>query len=132
MQQHFATFYSPGTVVDETTTKPIGAWDIDKAVEMARSLVERYNAKPYGFQFSTRHWIFDELDSHEIARSKMYYLGGTIETRERIAARSDPKESILRDNLEMNDIDRVIVNNNSWRTIRPLNEGDVVLDVSLA
>ena len=54
MQRHFVTFYSPGTIVAETTTREIDSWNVDDAVAMSRFIQERYGARPYGFRFSTR------------------------------------------------------------------------------
>ena len=54
MKAHFVTFYSPGTFVAETTTKPIPSWDVDLAVAMASDIRERHGALAYGFRFSTR------------------------------------------------------------------------------
>lgn len=128
MKKHFVTFFSPGTFFDEEREKPIDSWDVEAAAKMAHEVVERYNATPFAFQFSTRTRGPDDLDSHESARSPTYYLGGRIETREEIEARNDPKEDILRSNLRSNDIARVIVNDNSWRTVRPLKPTDTILD----
>ena len=47
IEQHFVTFYSPGTFVSETSTEPIDSWDVEKAVAMSRGIVERHGAKPY-------------------------------------------------------------------------------------
>lgn len=128
MQQHFVTFYSPGTFVSETTQLSVESWDVEIAKQMARSIKERHAATPYGFRFSTRGRGPNDLDSKEIASSNLYYLGGRIETREEIEARNDPKEAILRSNMRINLIDRVIINDNSWRFTAPLGDGDVVLD----
>lgn len=131
MEQHFVTFYSPGTFVAESTTKPIDAWDTDVAVGMARSIQERHGALPYGFIFTTRSRGDDDLDSKVTDTSPTYYLGGKIETLEDIEARNDPNEKILRSNMKMNSYDRVVVNDNSWRWTQPLQADDVVLDVVL-
>src|SRR5258708_40344118 len=48
MQKHFVTFYSPGTFVAETTTKPIDKWDVDTAVQMAQGGSRTNGAPPYG------------------------------------------------------------------------------------
>lgn len=132
MEQHFVIFYSPGTFMAEQTTKPIESWDTDQAVEMASEIVERYSARPYGFQFITRSRNDDDLDSKVTDRSPMYFLGGEVETIEEIRDRANPDETILLSNMECNGWDRIVVNKNSWRWTQPLNEGDVVLDVSLA
>jgi hypothetical protein len=130
MEQHFVTFYSPGTFVAETTAKPIDSWDVDKARAMAAEIVERYDAKPYGFRFTTRGREDHELDSHEIAHSPMHYLKGRIETLAQIEARADPKESILLGNMRSNGWNRVITSVEGWKWTQPLNDGDVVLDAA--
>lgn len=128
MKQHYVTFYSPGTFTAETTRKPITSWDVAQAKEMAKSIDERYGAKPYGFQFMTRERGEHELDSHESAASAMYYLGGEIVTIDTIRERHDPDERILLSNMEGNGWDRVLFNTNSWKVVLPLNDGDVVLE----
>src|SRR5690606_2292573 len=131
MKRHFVTFYSPGTFVAETTTKPIASWDTALAVEMARKITERHSARPYGFRFTTRKREDDELDSRVVEQSPMYFLGGRIETIEEVEARNDPNEEILRSNMRGNGWNRIIVNDNSWRVRQPLKDDDVVLDVKL-
>lgn len=127
MKQHFVTFYSPGTFFAEETTKPIDEWDPEAAIIMAEGIVERHGAKPYGFAFSTRERGGADLDSRQTAKSGMYFLGGRIETLEEVEARNDPKERVLRSNMRGNGWDRIVVNDNSWRTVQPLRDGDVVL-----
>ena len=128
MKKHFVTFYSPGTFVSETTSKPIASWDVEVAKTMARGISERYGAKPYGFRFSTRTRGADDLDSREAASSPMYYLGGRVETLADVEARNDPKEEILRSNMRRNGVERIIVNDNSWRFTAALEPDDVVLE----
>lgn len=128
MKKHFVTFYSPGTFVSETTTKPIASWDVDVAKTMARGISERHGAKPYGFRFSTRSRGNDDLDSKETASSAMHYLGGRVETIADVEARNDPKEEVLRSNMRGNGIDRIIVNDNSWRITAELKPDDVILE----
>lgn len=132
MEKHFVTFLSPGTLVSEETTKPIESWDVDTAVLMASEVKERYGALPYGFRFSTRARDADDLDSKTIKTSGIYYLGGKIETLAEVEARNDPTERVLRANMRGNGIDRVVVNNNSWRFTAALGKNDVVLSVNLA
>lgn len=129
--QNYVTFFSPGTFVAETSQMKIDEWNIEKAVDMARGVTERYNAKPYGFQFSTRARKPGELDAKTIDTSKMFYIGGRIETLEEIKNRRDPKDDILISNMQTNHWDRVVVNENSWRIVQPLAPGDVVLDIKL-
>lgn len=128
MIKHYVTFLSPGTFLAEQTTREIDSWDIEAAMAMARDVVERYNATPYGFQFTTRQRGEADFDSHETDRSCIYYLGGKIETLAEVQARNDPDERILRSNMEGNGWDKIVVNDNSWRCTQPLRENDVVLD----
>lgn len=100
-------------------------------MELARGITERHGAKPYGFQFSTRGRSDKELDSKVIKSSGTYYLGGKIETRDEVFARNDPKEGILRSNMDCNGIDKIIVNDNSWRFMGEFKDDDTLLDVRL-
>lgn len=130
--KHFVTFFSPGTFVAEQSTQPIAEWNVKLAVEMARTITERYNARPYAFQFSTRTRGPGELDSKVTKTSAMYYLGGHLETLAEVEARNDPREEILRSNMRCNKIATVIVNTNSWRFVGEFRKGkDVLLDVKL-
>lgn len=127
VEKHFVTFVSPGTFVPETTTREIESWDVDKAKQMALEIVERYGATPYSFHFTTRR-NDGELDSKQVARSCNYFLGGEVQTRGQIEARNDPAEETLRSNLRANNVERVVVNSNSWKATLPLEADDVVLD----
>ena len=128
IEKHFVTFYSPGTFVAEMTDKPIDSWDIEKAKEMAHDVTERYGATPYGFQFTTRSRGDDDLDSRVSAKSPFYHLGGRVETLGEVKSRNDPKERILVANMEGNGWDKIVINDNSWRSTRPLGKDDVMLD----
>ncbi len=55
-------------------------------------------------------------------------LEARAETLADVEARNDPKEDILRSNMRRNDWGRIIVNDNSYRSTRPLDKDDVVLD----
>ena len=128
MKKHFVTFLSPGTFEAEQSTKPIDSWDIDTAVEMSSGIKERYGALPYGFYFSTRSRGDDELDSKEVDRSHMFYLGGEVLTLDQVKAKNDPGDRILISNMECNKWDRIVVNSNSWKWTQPLEKDDVVLN----
>ena len=129
MKQHFVTFYSPGTLFAETTEKPIDSWDTAVAVKMAVKISERYNAKPYGFRFTTRERGAKDLDSKVVKTSSLYYIKGKIETLEQVEARNDPKDSILVSNMRGNKWKRVVTTQTPWRWTQPLEDGDVVLQV---
>lgn len=134
--KHYVTFYSPGTFFSESTSKDIAEWDTDKAVKMARKIVERYGAKPYGFRFYTTKLKANKDGSktwQESKKSKMYYIGGKILTIDDIEKRNkDGKDDILLANMRGNDWPTVIQNDNSWRTTQPFDpKNDVLLDVKL-
>lgn len=123
MEKHTVTFMSPGTFVSETTKKSIDSWDVEKAKEMARTISERHGAKPFGFKFET--WSHDSI---RLAESPMYYLGGQVRTYEMVLLMNLPGEEILRDNMRYNDIKRVITNTNSYKSVLPLNDDDIVIE----
>lgn len=128
--QHFVTFLSPGTFFHEETTEPIDSWNVEAATKMADSVIERYDATPFAFQFSTRARGPKDLDSKEVKRSGRYYLGGKIETLAEVKKRNKPDERILARNMESNGWDRIIVNTNSWKICQPFQKDDVLLDYS--
>lgn len=125
--KHFVTFYSPGTFFAEDTTLPIDSWDVDAAKEMASKVVERYNATPYAFQFSTRTRNDDQLDSVESKRSTTYHLGGSLMDIEAVK-QLIPDSSILQSNMRCNGWNQVVLNDNSWRSVQPFKDGDVLLE----
>lgn len=129
VKKNFVTFYSPGTFVHEETTKPIEEWDVAEAQRMAADIVERYDARPFCFVFSTMERGPKDLDSHETKRSGRYYLGGTVETLEQIKARATDDDRILVSNMECNKWDRIVTTDTPWRVSQPLEANDVVLKV---
>lgn len=129
MQKHYVVFYSPGSLFSETSSYDIDSWDVEKAIELSKDVKERYGAIPYGFRFVTRSREHNELDAKETAHSSMYYLGGIVRTRDEVLAGTDPAEAILRSNVRINDIERIIVNTNSYKFTTELYDDDVVLDV---
>lgn len=130
MKKHFVTFLSPGTFLSEETEKPISEWNVKEAVSMSKTITERHGAKPYGFYFTTRERKDDELDSRVTAKSKgVYYLGGKTLDADGVK-REIPNCEILLSNMKNNNWPLVVVNDNSWRTIQPLRDGDVVLDMA--
>lgn len=128
MKAHFVTFISPGTFVCEETTKPIESWDTKEAVKMSKKITERHGAKPFAFMFSTRERGEKDLDSKTTNTSGRYFIRGKILTLADVEKQM-PKETILISNMRCNGINKVVVNDNSWRSIQPIYPKDVVLDV---
>lgn len=127
MEKHFVTFFSPGTFVAETSTREIDSWDVEAARTMAAEITERYNATPYGFQFSTRSRGPDDLDSKVSAKSPMYYINCRVETLEFLEAMNKPETEILRSNMRCNGWDRVVTTIKGWKWTQPLEANDIVL-----
>ncbi len=137
MRKHTVTFFSPGTFISESSSYPIDEWDLAKAVKMSKEVSERYNAKPYGFRFNTM-LVHDPIQDGEggelkvepkvVKSSGTYFLGGKLETFDQVEARNDSKESILRSNMENNDMWIVCVNTNSYRSTMPFEENDKIVD----
>ena len=129
--KHFVLFLSPGTFVSETREVEVPKHDVDNTIVLAQDIVERYGAKPYGFQFITRERSDGWSVPKETYRSGTYYLGGTVRTYEQVVEDNRPDEEILRSNMRINNIERIIENNNSWKFTAELKDRDVVLDVKL-
>lgn len=130
MKKHFVEFLSPGTFVSESSEREIDSWDVEQAKSMARTIKERHGATPYGFRFVTRTRGDNDLNSKVSETSGIYYLGGTIRHRDFVILENKPEEQTLIFNMKANNIERVIVNTNSWKVTMPLNDNDVVLDWS--
>jgi hypothetical protein len=127
MEKHFIEFYSPGTIISETNLIEINSWDVNKAVELSKNIVQRHNSKPYGFKFITKSRNEYDLDSKIIKQSNFYYLGGKIKTLTELKAENNQKDKILINNMECNGWNKIIENNNSWKITLPLNETDIIL-----
>jgi hypothetical protein len=138
-ERHYVKFTSPGTFFAEETTEPIDEWSTQLAVVAAEKVVERYGAKPFGFSFETRLEAEPVPDGRGgtmavvpkvVNRSCFHFLGGRVETIDEVEARNDPKESALRSNMRGSHLWLVLVNTNSYRTVRPFEEDDCVVDAT--
>jgi len=133
-QQHFVDFFSPGTFFSEQSRKPIDAWDINLAVALSNDVLERHDAKPYGFQFVTcivADPISDgeggtlDVKPKEVERSDTHFIGGTVLRYDEIL---DEEYRILRTNMQCNGWPVCIENCNSWRFTGAFNDDDVIVD----
>ena len=136
-KKHYVEFTSPGTMFAESSRRPIEAWDVTKACEMARDVTERHGAKPFAFHFITMleaNPVDDgtggtmKVQAKELAKSCVHHLGGRLITVDEVKALNDPSKRILISNMEGNDFPIVIENTNSYRSTQPFNESDVVVD----
>ena len=128
MIKHFVKFLSPVKFVSEESELPIDSWNIEVAMSLAHSIVERYGATPYGFYFLTRTRGENDLDSHISDKSPMYFLGGKVETLAEVKARATDDDSILISNMEGNKYTRIITSGNSCSYTAPLSDDDIVLE----
>jgi hypothetical protein len=122
VKTHTVTFYSPGTFLLETSTLEIQEWDVDQALRLAFSVVERHGARPFSFRFNT------EGDGKPVVSSPLYYIGGRIRTLADVEADNLPNEEVLRWNMKNNGIARVIETNTSYKHTSELKDDDIVLD----
>ncbi len=136
-RQDFVTFLSPGTMFDELSTRSLDEWSIAAAVELAKGVEERHGAKPYGFYFHTDIVSGPVSDGEggeltvakkRVERSGVHFLTGTMETLDDVRGRNDPKEAILLSNMEFNEWPLVVVNMNSYKTVRQFHEKDCIVD----
>jgi hypothetical protein len=130
MIKHFVRFFSPGTLLSEQTDKPVKKWDTKEALKILPNIEERYGAKPYGFCFVTYARGDEDLDSKQTACSGMYYIDAKVETYEEIVKRNLPEEDVLRSNMKINEIKKVVTNGPNSKTYHfcvPLEDEDVIL-----
>jgi hypothetical protein len=134
--KNYVNFLSPGSFVSECSSVKIENCDIKLALEKSKTILERYNAKPYGFYFETRlchddlndgHGNLLKVESKTMEKSGMYYITGEIYTIEDIKARKNDKDEILISNMECNNWPLVIENFNSFKTIMEFKENDFIV-----
>ena len=123
MQKHFVKFMSAGVFVAEMTTKKISSWDVAKAAQMSKEIVEAYGSRPCGFYFIT------VKDDKVIKKSGVYYINGTVETLEELKAKNDPNNRILISNMESNGWDKIVTTCNPYKWVRPFTKDDTVIAI---
>jgi hypothetical protein len=123
--KHFVKFLSPGTFLDEITTLGVSSWNIKEAKELAKTIVERHGAKPYGFKFFTTKT--EDAKDHRTVHSSTYFLGGKVLTLEEVE-QTMSEEKILIENMRMNKWDKIIINDNSYKAIRPFLSDDILVE----
>lgn len=116
-RQSFAAFYSPGTIVSEKTRKPCRRGDVKGAVKLMEGVEERHGATPFGFVFE---------DGNGKSLSGVHFVTGKVMRYDEIPETDD--NHILRSNMRCNNWPLVVENRNSYRSVHPFKEDDVVVD----
>lgn len=135
--KHYVVFESPGTMFSETSEREIGEWSTQLAARMAADIVERHGARPYAFRFVTKRVsgpISDgsggtlDVEPKVLKRSGYYHINGVLRTLDELEARADPTERILVSNMRCNHLPIVCETVNIWKSTRPFEEADFVVD----
>ena len=146
MRVHHVTFLSPGVFVSESTSREVPSWDTALACEMSTQIVERHNARPYAFYFTTSITAPDvpdgmggtlKVEAREVERSGLHFLGGRVidvETVEREEASGSAQRhyhasSVLAFNMRHN-WPLVCETRNGYRHASPFGVRDVIVDPS--
>ncbi len=117
--QIFVKYLSPGTFFSETTRVEVKRCDLLIALEQAKEIVERHNARPYGLLFE---------DGNGKVITGIYYLTGEILRLDDI---SDTEENrIMRLNMSDPDSSVMVENRNSFKFCAIFYPKDVVIDWS--
>jgi hypothetical protein len=116
-KQLYATFYSPGTLFPESSSFEVETQDIEWAVNKAKEIKERHNAKPHSFRFE---------DGNRKPLSGFYFLTGSLKTYDDIP--DDDDHHILRSNMLSGETAICIENCNSFRFTGNFRKEDVILD----
>ncbi len=138
MRQHFVEFFCPGTFFAERARKPIDKPSINLALEMAKSIEERYKALPYGFVFieciiSPRipdgedGWL--DVNPKEVSQTGMHFFGKN-KLMKYDEVPEDKYHEILRSNMRCNHWPYVVENTNSWKCVQPFEEKDCIVGQS--
>ena len=127
MKKRYVTFYSPGTMVAETTRREVASWNVDKALKMMEGIKERHGATPYGFCFTTMKRGLRDFTPREVDRSGMYYINCKVQTLEEMEKTHNPAESTLLQNMKTNGWDKIVTTNSGWAWSQQLKDTDIVL-----
>jgi len=127
VKKNYVTFYSPGTMVAETTRREVASWNVAKVLKILPDIEERYGAKPYGFRFTTMKRGLRDFAPRETAQSNMYYVNCDVQTLEELEERGEKEERILLQNMKTNGWDKIVTTKSGWKWSHPLQDGDIVL-----
>ncbi len=135
-RKEFAEFYSPGTFLHESRFIELHEGTVEEAVRISKDVVERYQARPFGFDIVTRI-ISPPVDDgeggemivnpKEVERRGRFFLGGKLIDFEDVC-KSEGKESIIASNMRNNGYPICIEVINGFRSTHPFGSGDVIVD----
>lgn len=135
-KQIFARYFSPGTLFSEVSDRPLETGTVEEAVAGAKKIVERYSARPYGFDLITMivaepiddgHGGTMEVQPKQVARKGRFFLGGKL-IRYEEAVKREGSGSIMCSNMHCNNDPIAIEILNGYRNTQIFNEEDVIVD----
>lgn len=132
MKKHFVVFLSPGTFCSEKTSKEIESWDIEKAKQMSKDIVERYGSHPFCFYFTTMSNDDDNWSPKQIDKSGRYYINGKVRTFEEVVKDNFHDEESLRLNMKYNEWDKVVTTFTPWKNVQPFEDGDQIVEINVS
>lgn len=118
---YLVTYYSPGTFFSESSSYKFTEFNLWKFCQKAKEISERYDAKPYGFNFQKLEIPVDlpktegfkvTVEPKILEKSGTFYITGDVIFSENLIGKD---EQILKSNLESNNNGVGIVNNNSFK-----------------
>lgn len=128
MKKHFVEFASPGTFFAESTSKEIDSWSVPDALKLMAGIVERHNARPYGFRFYTMERGDSDLNASRTETSQFYFVNCDVLTAEEILADDNPDYAIMRSNVRANGIKRIARTRKGWLAHLPMDDKDEAIE----
>lgn len=131
----YAEFHSPGSFVDEVSSREIETMDPAAACEIVKEIKERHGATPYGFRFVsmlTHEPIPDgkggemRVEPKPLMKTGFFYLNATPMTFDDVEAHGGDV-SILLSNMRSNGWWVVVECINAYRTMRSFGPGDATV-----
>lgn len=128
MKKHFVEYASPGTFFAESSSREIAEWSVSDAIKMMAGIVERYNARPYGFRFYTMERGNEDLNASRVVNSHWYFVNCDVLTAEEILADTNPEFRIMRLNVEANGYKRIARTRTGWLAHLPMADEDEAIE----
>lgn len=136
-RRHKVEFISPGTAFSEISVREIqDRNDLLTAVEMSKTIVERYGARPYAFRFFTEifHPPIDDgeggllnVEPKRIDVSEWFFLGGTILKYEDTVNKDNERLTNVMWNMRLNKEPLAVETTNGWTHVAFFGADDCVV-----